>query len=68
MGQSPPDLERPISKRELCELLGVDPTTISHRVQRGVFPAPLPGYRKFWSREVVRKFLAGEWVPGSSDR
>jgi predicted DNA-binding transcriptional regulator AlpA len=59
-------MTRPLTAKEVTELIGCTRKTLDHWVAAGIFPPPTfkgrgRNGKLFWSREMVRKALDGEF-------
>jgi hypothetical protein len=55
-----PAPEKPVTRREFAELLGVTVETLDRWRPRLPAPIPLPGRRVVWLRETVTQYLRGQ--------
>jgi excisionase family DNA binding protein len=53
---------KPLSTKQVCELLNITDRTLRNWVRHGVFPRPLPiGRRKkWWNADDVERALSGQ--------
>jgi len=62
VGIAIPEFERMLTTSDVAAIIGVDPRTISRKVETGAIPAPdLRSSRTIrWKPETIRLFLGGQ--------